>query len=378
MKRRPLATLLLLLLAPLARADAFDARLAVYANLAPHKAVAVAVDDPRVVGIAADESSDTAASRTALQRCHEAQGAAQSACEVVRLNDTSITTAAAIRARVPVAAHPLFLWRFEAGAARVYLAGSIHVMKPSLYPLPPQYDAAFARADRLAVEVNTAALEPAAIQASMRTYALLPAGQSLGSLLRPGTLAAADAHLAGQSMTLVDVGAFKPAIVATQLAVQRMAAFGYLPEFGVEQHFIGAAGARPILELETLDEQLAVLTNAELAVQDEMLLETLQQMELIEPMIASMVTAWLAGDDAELRRLFDEQSGTSAQIQAFMRRLLEERNVGMAEKIATYLTEPGTTFVLVGAAHLTGDEGIVALLAARGIRGLRIQSNDTL
>ena len=50
----------------------------------------------------------------------------------------------------------------------------------------------------------------------------------------------------------------------------------------------------------------------------------------------------------------------------------------MADKIAGYLQAPGTTFVLVGAAHLTGPEGIVALLEARGLQGHRINSNDTI
>jgi uncharacterized protein YbaP (TraB family) len=101
-------------------------------------------------------------------------------------------------------------------------------------------------------------------------------------------------------------------------------------------------------------------------------------MDAIEPIISAMIVAWLAGDEREFRRLFDLESGDSPEVQAFMRRLLEDRNVGMADKIASYLQMPGTTFVLVGAAHLTGPEGIVALLEARGLKGRRINSNDTL
>ncbi len=167
-------------------------------------------------------------------------------------------------------------------------------------------------------------------------------------------------------------------MLATQLAVARLSALGYLPEFGLEQHFTSAAGTRPILELETLDQQLAVLTSPPMPVQDEMLAETIEQMDTIEPIIAAMIVAWLSGDDREFGRLFDLESGDSPEIQAFMRRLLEDRNVGMAEKIAGYLNAPGTTFVLVGAAHLTGPEGIVALLEARGLQGHRINSNDSI
>jgi len=141
---------------------------------------------------------------------------------------------------------------------------------------------------------------------------------------------------------------------------------------------MSAAGARPILELETIDQQLAVLTSPPLPVQDEMLAETVEQMGTIEPIISSMIVAWLAGDEREFRRLFDLESGDAPEVQAFMRRLLEDRNVGMVEKIVGYLQTPGTTFVLVGAAHLTGPEGIVALLEARGLKGRRINSNDKI
>ena len=289
-----------------------------------------------------------------------------------------MTTAREIRSRVTPKAHPLFIWAFGGNASTVYLVGSIHVMKASLFPLPEQFEAAFRRADRLVVEVNTAAVDGGMLRQKFLEYAVLPSGQSLGTALKPSTLASVSAHLQEQSMNLASVDSLKPAMLATQLAVARLSALGYLPEFGLEQHFMSAAGDRPILELETIAQQLAVLTSPPMAVQDEMLAETIDQMDTIEPIIAAMIVAWLAGDEREFRRLFDLESGDSPEVQAFMRRLLEDRNVGMAEKIVGYLQAPGTTFVLVGAAHLTGPEGIVALLEARGLKGRRINSNDTI
>jgi hypothetical protein len=374
MRARRAELLLTLLIAHWASADSLDG----YAALAPHKAAAVAVDDASIVGIASGQTSDAAASLSALQQCHDARSEPAPVCEITRLNDAAVTTAEAIRAGVPRTVHPLFLWRFESAGSVTYLAGSVHVMKPTLYPLPAQFDAAFARADRLVVEVDTQNVDPAVVAEKYRTYALLPEGQTIDTELRPATLDAAAAHLAAQSSSIGSIATMKPAVVATQLAVMRMTALGYLPEYGLEQHFIGAAGDRPVLQLETLDEQLKVLTSPDPAVQDELLRETIEQMDTIEPLIAAMVTAWLAGDDVEFRRLFDEESGPSPDIQQFMRRLLEDRNVGMADKIAGYLAQPGTTFVLVGAAHLTGPEGIVALLEARGLHGRRIQSNDSI
>lgn len=377
MKLRSLAALSFLLLGQFARGDA-TATLSSYSALPTHKAIATSVDNASVNGIGSGQTSDQTASLTALQNCERARTPQSGVCEVTQLNETPIATAANMRARVPRAPHPLFLWRFEARDSVVYLAGSIHVMKASLFPLPTQFEAAFAQSNRLAVEVDTDALDPDAMRQKFLDYALLPTGQSLGTVLKPATFAAMSAHLQSQSIPLTSVAALKPVMLSTQVAVARLSALGYLPKFGLEQHFKSAAGARPILELETLDQQLAVLTSPPMQVQDEMLAETVEQMDTIEPIISAMVVAWLAGDEREFRRLFDLESGDSPQIHAFMRRLLEDRNVGMAEKIVGYLKLPGTTFVLVGAAHLTGPEGIVALLEARGVKGRRINSNDTI
>src|SRR3954447_24976503 len=108
-----------------------------YSTLLPHKALATAPNDPTLRGVASGEASDEAASIAALARCTAAlRGAA--ACEITRIDDAPVSSAAALRARVRSGPHPLFLWKFEAGASTVYLAGSIHVMKPTLFPLPAQ------------------------------------------------------------------------------------------------------------------------------------------------------------------------------------------------------------------------------------------------
>jgi uncharacterized protein YbaP (TraB family) len=51
-----------------------------------------------------------------------------------------------------------------------------------------------------------------------------------------------------------------------------------------------------------------------------------------------------------------------------MKRLLTDRNYKMAGKIEQYLTTDNTYFVVVGAGHLVGDEGIVRLLQTKGYK----------
>jgi uncharacterized protein YbaP (TraB family) len=77
---------------------------------------------------------------------------------------------------------------FTRGDATVYLAGTVHVLKEGFFPLPRQYEEAFAATDTLVVEAAVEQVEPAQLQQMMLSYALLPQG-SLRALLLPQTYA---------------------------------------------------------------------------------------------------------------------------------------------------------------------------------------------
>ena len=352
-----------------------------YAGLPGKKALAVAREgDATVSGVAESEPSESAAAFTALQRCEEARFAAalDAACEIVRAGAVEVTSGATIRAGIPADAHPLFLWEFRSPTAKVYLAGSIHVMKPTLYPLPAQFDAAFAASDRIVVEVDTVNAKPEMLQQQMLQHATLPDGATIESVVSPETYSTLSTFLAAQEIPLARVARLRPAMLATQLAVARLVALGYMPNHGLEHHFLQRADDRPVLELESIADQLEVLTSPPPDVQEEMLIETLEQMNTIEPIVADMLTAWFSGDEADFMQLFELTSGSSDGYDAFMDRILDARNATMAERVSGYLATDGTYFVLVGSAHLAGPEGIPAILTARGYPGRRIYSTDVV
>ena len=53
-------------------------------------------------------------------------------------------------------------------------------------------------------------------------------------------------------------------------------------------------------------------------------------------------------------------------MEPIFKRLLDDRNKGMASKIEGYLKTKETYFVVVGAGHLVGDKGIIKMLKERG------------
>jgi uncharacterized protein YbaP (TraB family) len=351
-----------------------------YDTLPRAKAMAVAPARPDAVqAVVEGQPHDLAASVAAREQC-QAKARPGEACEVVRLNDERITSGREILARVPAGPHPLFLWHFQRGQTEVFLAGSIHVLKPSLYPLPAQFDAAFERADYLVLEVDISALPPNEMQQRTLQHALLADQQSLSDVLPAALHARLERHLAGYGMTTAMLSRAKPALVMNQIVVSRLLTLGYLPDSGVESHFLSRRSGQQVLELESLEAQLALLFDQPMATQVELLDETLEVADQIEPLLADMLVAWLAGDDQRFLEAFKAQSGDSPESRAFTRALLEDRNHTMAASIRGFLESGSASsyFVLVGAAHLVGEEGIVPLLARQGVTGRRVMSTDAL
>ena len=362
---------------PLARQAAASEAPADYATLPGARAMARPLNGNAAPTVVQAMPNDLTAALQALQRCQAAAGVA---CELERLNHERITTGAEIRAALPDDPHPLFLWRLRRDGTVVYLAGSIHVLKPSLYPLPAPFEAAFRAADHLVLEVNLAALSEPEIQRQTLSRARLPAGTTLHGLLPPDLQATLQAALPAYGLTLEALDGLRPALVMNQLVVARLMSLGYLPDSGLESHFLARAGTREVLELESLEAQLTLLLDQPMDTQLALLADAVATAPEVEPLLTGLVTAWLAGDDARFLELFRAQSGDAPELAAFQRALLDDRNVDMAARIAALLTAPAeappaTYFVLVGAAHLVGRAGVVALLEERGFQVERIRSD---
>jgi uncharacterized protein YbaP (TraB family) len=346
-----------------------------YAQLPAPKALARPTDGSNAGdGVAYGARSDLAAAQTALEGC---RGSRQTPapCELVWLNDEPIATADEIRHGLAAANHPLFLWRYTSGVATLHLAGSIHILKESLLPLPAQFDGAFAASDQLVVEVDVVR-HGAELQGRTAELAFLQGDATLTALAPAELRARLAERLPRYDLTPAKVERATPALVAQQLLISRLLALGYHPEHGMEQYYLARRGERPVLELESVESQLALLFGQPMDVQLALLAEAVGTEASLGTTVADLLRAWFAGDDAAFLAAFAAGEGANPLLGQYERALVAERNRAMAERIAALLETPGRYFVLVGAGHLVGESSIVALLAERGIEGRRIRSTD--
>lgn len=260
----------------------------------------------------------------------------------------------------------LLFWQVDTPGATVFLLGSMHLARPDIYPLRGEIMQAFEGADNLVVELDVSGENGLKIQQRILERGQYPAGRTLQDDLSPETWAELSARLMGNGIPPQMMSAMKPGVVATLLMASEMMRVGLDPEQGVDRYFLNlAAGDKPVLELETVDEQLDVILD--LREPEATIRQTLDQLGEMDRIIAEMVTAWKLGDAEDLaKQVIDDQLQQYPELADMHRRMIDDRNRAMTVKITGMQSRGGTYFVVVGAAHLVGDKGIVALLEQRG------------
>ena len=283
-----------------------------------------------------------------------------------RIAAASVATALlAMSPAASAAAGRDFLWKVTGKQGVVYLAGSIHMMPESFYPLKPAFESAFKDADLLVEEIDLAEATSPLAGFTILSRSMLPAGQSLENVLTPGTYASVKRHLDDLGTPIESVRLLKPWMLAVTFETLEFQKAGYDPSFGLDQHFFERAQAegKTVQGFETAEFQLSLFDGMSMPQQDAMLAETIKELDTEVSSVSKIGSAWQNGDAAALERIImpDMQ-----QDPAMYKKVLVDRNHNWMPKIDDLLARRGHAFIVVGAAHLLGADGLLALLKAKG------------
>ena len=264
------------------------------------------------------------------------------------------------------------LWRIDGPhGERGWLFGTIHTLPGPVDWRTSQVAAALRGSDRLVVEIAT--LDDATADALVfQRMAQAPAQPPLSAKLPPALRPALARLLAGDEL---DEAAF--AHVATWAAALRLAQIAENSgtdradaSWGIDQALLAGRGDEPVIELEGMERQLGVFARLPEAGQRRLLADVIAGARGAVADSRRLAAAWRCGDmttiAAETRR------GMLAD-PALREALYTARNRDWTQRIATLLTRGLRPFVATGAAHMAGDDGLPALLAARGYRVTRIE-----
>lgn len=261
-----------------------------------------------------------------------------------------------------------FLWKVEApGGASAYLLGSLHVLTAESYPLPPVIDQAFADSKTLVEEVDLDEMnDPMQMMAAL-AKAMLTDGRTLDQIVSAETFADVKKRAEGAGMPMMAIQRMKPWLVAITLMAPTLQAAGFKAEYGIDRHFFERArkAGMKTQGLETLAYQLDRFDQLSPKLQEDLLKATIEDLDTQVAGVKEMAQAWATGDTATTEKLALTAFLESPEL---YQRLLAERNRNWIAHVDTCLQQNAGCFIVVGAAHLVGPDGLPTLLEKKGYK----------
>jgi hypothetical protein len=259
----------------------------------------------------------------------------------------------------------VFLWTVRSEKGVAHVLGSIHLLKKEMYPLDGRIEEAFAGSSVLAVETDIGPREKKKLEKFIRENALYPEGDGLEKHVSRETYDLVRRKLSSLGMPLVD--RMKPWALALTAATIEYMKMGLDPEYGIDRYFLEKADERKkVVELEDYGYVVRLLEGLPDGIQDLFLFYTLTDLDTVGGEVDNIISYWKAGDVKGMETIVYRSRDEYPKLRPIYELLVSRRNRTMTEKIDGYLRKGETCFIVVGAAHLVGKDGILERLREKG------------
>jgi uncharacterized protein len=261
------------------------------------------------------------------------------------------------------------LWRVrKAGAPPSHVFGTIHVGDARLADLPPQVRAALGSAQSLMLEF----LPNPYTRERFLEAAMYQDGRTLEREIGAADFERVLEHLKPIGLAREFVNKMKPWGVLINLR-----STGDAEALPPDSQLLRLAGERrlPLRQIENVEEQIFTFDELAMESQVALLRHSLAHREELLALAERTLQAYLERDLARIWRLREDfirrYPGVAAHQAAMTKRVVLDRNVVMAFRMQRELRR-GNAFVAVGALHLYGEKGVLALLESDGYRAARV------
>jgi uncharacterized protein YbaP (TraB family) len=257
------------------------------------------------------------------------------------------------------------LWKVTSETGTLYLQGSVHVLKADNYPLAPAIEAAYTDSSTLVLEVDMREMTSAATQQKIMAKAMLPGGKNLEQILDADTYTKLNAAAAEAGLPIAALSRFKPWFATMTITLMKLQTMGFLPQHGLDTYFYGKAEAdgKKVVGLEEVDFQIDLFDSLSDAHPSQFVTRALADLAVIEEDVAKLEHAWKTGD---IDALGEVMMKSFADYPEFHQTFVLDRNERWLKRLNTMLEDRETFMVVVGAGHLSGPGGLLALLKKEG------------
>lgn len=250
------------------------------------------------------------------------------------------------------------LWKIEGpGTQTSYLFGTIHLLPESEFKIQEKVTNAFHAAEQIVLEVD---MDDPSLQMKLMQYATMKEGVTLEQVFSEEDYELVnDEIIRIMGIGLANLNTMKPYMLYSMLI--RNIIEGTPASY--ELTFVQMAREKglEVLGLETIAEQMAVFDRIPYSVQAEDVVDMVREKEEMKKEFAEMVSAYNAEDLEALIEITEEY----ADSEEMLNELIYKRNKNWIPLIRE-MSAGKRTFFGVGAGHLGGPEGVIALLKKAG------------
>ena len=258
------------------------------------------------------------------------------------------------------------MWKAFSARNTVYLLGSIHMASRDLYPLPDHIEQAFRKSNVLVVEVDLNRLDHTKFESLMAANGLYPRQDSLWNHVSPGTRQLVVDFCQKHSMDPDSFARMKPWLAAFATSFLPVAAMPQNLAPGIDKYFLDEAGDRMRVEpLESAEYQVRLLSTLPEVQQEHNLLSAVKNAGQSAQDFQKLQTLWVDGDPDKLNTYLASSMRDDPE---YEKRVFADRNPRMADRAEQCLKSADRCFIVVGAGHMVGKDGVVHLLQNRGYK----------
>jgi uncharacterized protein YbaP (TraB family) len=257
------------------------------------------------------------------------------------------------------------IWEYKGDGHSVYIAGSVHLLRAKDFPIPPNYNEIYEKADELIFEIDTAVLNDPATALSMKRLGSFQNGDTVEDHVTAETFEMLEKFLETRKLPASQLIQMKPGMLALTLSSIEAMRNGARPDLGLEMRY-GALAARdekPTSGLETVEYQIGMFDDFSREEADEMLRSTLENLEDISDGLDDLINAWRAGDAEGMDQLVNAEFEENEKLRKV---LLVDRNRNWIPHIEKAMASDRNILVMVGAGHLVGKDSVIEMLKAKG------------
>lgn len=253
----------------------------------------------------------------------------------------------------------------KVGHPESHVFGTIHVGDPRVLALPKPVSEAFEKSRGLVVEV----MLDAGGLAAFSTHMLLEPGKTLPTEIGQPLFERAAPLLERYAIPREGALRLRPWVVFTTLNLPPPTD---LVALDLELMRKAQESGKAVQGLESVEEQAAALGGLPLNDQIALLNDAVCHYDAIQLEVAGLLRAYLDRDLGMLMALAERyQASGQDRYSRLMDSLLWKRNRIMVERMAPRLAD-GSSFIAIGALHLAGERGVLALLEGLGYRVSRV------